>query len=138
VSNFVCTAWLVDDTAAREFAVELYSRLLGMKKEKGIYVTRTPEPMHSAMRGARLAVAEKSYGVQTWGAYQHYGNPRLRFFDKATLEQSPAAEKASAVNARSKGQPNKSVSKKRKGNARAKVSAKGTGKRAARRAASTK
>jgi hypothetical protein len=125
VANFVCTAWLVEDTAAREFAVELYSRLLGVKKEKGNYVRGTPEPMHSAMRWARLEIARRDYGVRTWGAYQHYGNPRLRFFDKATLEQSPEAKKA---NARSKAKPAKSVSKPRKRNARASIRAKKTGK----------
>ena len=31
VANFICTAWLVDDTAAREFALQLYSKLLGIE-----------------------------------------------------------------------------------------------------------
>ncbi len=37
--------------------------------------------MHAAMRQARLAIAALPNGARTWGAYQHYGNPYLRFFD---------------------------------------------------------
>lgn len=111
VSNFVCTAWLVDDTAAREFAVQLYSRLLGVEKKEDKYEEGTPEPMHRAMRMARLAIAKQDYGVRTWGAYQHYGNPRLKFFDKATLEKSRDAFKASTGNAKSNGQPKKPAAK---------------------------
>src|SRR3954451_19292519 len=33
VSNFVCTAWPVDDVAARQFALELYMGLLGLARE---------------------------------------------------------------------------------------------------------
>jgi hypothetical protein len=106
VANFVCTAWLVDDTAAREFALELYSRLLGMERKEGKYAKGNPEAMHRAMRLARLAIAQQSYGVQTWGAYQHYGNPRLRFFDSATLARSGATATAVSGKTQSKGQQN--------------------------------
>jgi|GEM_PF-446722 len=91
VANFLCTAWLVDDTAAREFALHLYSKLLGLERKNGEYLKGNPEAMHRAMRLARMEIAKQDYGVQTWGAYQHYGNPRLRFFDKATLMGSGAA-----------------------------------------------
>ena len=134
VANFVCTAWLVDDTAAREFAIELYSNLLGLKKKDGKYEQGTPQPMHTAMRLARLAIAEKSYGVRTWGAYQHYGNPRLRFFDSATLAQSGAAGKPSGSNKQSNGQATKSASAPRKRKPQASVSSNGTGKQTRRRA----
>ena len=136
VSNFVCTAWLVDDTAAREFAVQLYSRLLGVEKKEDKYLEGTPEPMHRAMRLARLAIAKHDYGVRTWGAYQHYGNPRLRFFDKATLEKSRDAFKASSGTSKANAQPKKPTSK---GGGKAKASsaanASGSGKRARRTAA---
>ncbi len=37
------------------------------------------------MRDARRAVATTPNGVRTWGAYQHYGNPYLRFFDLTAM-----------------------------------------------------
>jgi hypothetical protein len=77
VSNFVCTAWPVDDTAALEFAQTLYSRLLGLPWDG---VKTPPQAMHEAMKDARVRVAERNYGIRTWGAYQHYGNPNFRFF----------------------------------------------------------
>ena len=111
VANFVCTAWLVDDTAAREFALTLYSNLLGLKTKNGQYVKGSPEAMHQAMRQARLAIAEEPYGVQTWGAYQHYGNPRLRFFDKTTLMGSRAATTTSGGKKQSNGEGEGSATK---------------------------
>lgn len=85
VSNFVCTAWPVNDAAAREFAVTLYSQLLGIDargrpKKKDPWL---PEPMHEAMREARLHTLGFPDGVQTWGAYQHYGNPYFRLFEQS-------------------------------------------------------
>jgi pimeloyl-ACP methyl ester carboxylesterase len=73
VQNFVCTAWPVNDLAARDFAKRFYGGLLGLE---GAEV----EPMHVAMREARKAIYNQDYGVRTWGAYQHYGNPYFRLF----------------------------------------------------------
>jgi pimeloyl-ACP methyl ester carboxylesterase len=73
VQNFVCTAWPVNDLAARDFARRLYVGLLGLDGKEG-------EPMHVAMREARREIFQKDYGVRTWGAYQHYGNPYFRLF----------------------------------------------------------
>ena len=101
VSNFVCTAWPVDDVAAREFALRLYAGLLGlapMDDQGSHYEATESEPMHIAMRQARLAIADTPGGARTWGAYQHYGNPHLRFFAPATLRQprqQPAGAEAS-------------------------------------------
>ncbi len=91
VSNFVCTAWPVDDGAARNFALTLYRGLLGLKPVDGqpnAYEPTTPLHMHRAMQQARRAVAAQPRGYRTWGAYQHYGSPYLRFF-----EPSPTAER---------------------------------------------
>ena len=92
VANFVCSAWPVNDRAARDFALRLYSGLLGLKQEQegGPYRRddHGPRPMHVAMREARLFIAGTRYGVKTWGAYQHYGNPYLEFFDPARLPVS--------------------------------------------------
>jgi hypothetical protein len=89
VANFVCAAWPVNDRAARDFALRLYSSLLGLKQEQeGGHYSRDgigPMPMHVAMREARQFIAGARFGVRTWGAYQHYGNPYLQFFDPAIL-----------------------------------------------------
>jgi CHAT domain len=68
VANFVCTAWPVDDDAARDFAEELYRCLLG----DGV----PPMVMFHATRRARQRIAK----TQTWAAYQHYGGPYFRLF----------------------------------------------------------
>jgi pimeloyl-ACP methyl ester carboxylesterase len=73
VKNFVCTAWPVWDDAATRFAVEFYSWLLGLHEGGPAY-------MYEAMRQARLAIYNEGSGVETWGAYQHYGNPWFKLF----------------------------------------------------------
>lgn len=86
VSNFVCTAWPVDDRAALDFALRLYSELLGISESsrnesKSANISLwEPKPMYVAMREARREILNKDYGIRTWGAYQHYGNPHMRFF----------------------------------------------------------
>ena len=72
VGNLVCAAWQVNDQAGLRFAVTLYENLLGLDG--------SPQPMHAAMRRARRAASQEPKGLQTWGAYQHYGNPYFRFF----------------------------------------------------------
>jgi len=101
VSNFVCTAWPVDDLAARQFATELYSRLLGLTKvdaERGRWSPADPVPMYLAMRDARVAIANTGAGSRTWGAYQHYGSPHYRIFQRRRGEAalSPAVEQDAA------------------------------------------
>jgi pimeloyl-ACP methyl ester carboxylesterase len=80
VSDFVCTAWPVGDGAARTFALTLYAALLGLGACGHIdaLAARPPEPMHVAMREARLALAHTPAARRYWGAYQHYGNPYAR------------------------------------------------------------
>ena len=86
VANFVCTAWPVDDVAARVFAVTLYTHLLGIQASAA---EPSPVPMHEAMRQARLTIADTPNGRTTWGAYQHYGNPYFRlFYDPADSRAS--------------------------------------------------
>ncbi len=91
----VRTAWPVDAEAAREFAVNLYSGLLGLERDpsKPNRPRPTePQPMHRALTSARLSIAREMYGATTWGAYQHYGNPYLRFFDISALKRREADE----------------------------------------------
>jgi hypothetical protein len=52
------------------------------------------KPMHVAMREARLAIADTHAGRQSWGAYQHYGNPNFRFF--APTGEEPADDEDAA------------------------------------------
>jgi len=69
VKNFVCTAWAVWDRAACDFACRFYKELLGS-------AGRRPRHMYEAMREARKSIWNASpSGAQSWGAYQHYGNP---------------------------------------------------------------
>jgi pimeloyl-ACP methyl ester carboxylesterase len=100
VSNFVCTAWPVDDVAAREFALLLYTELLGLarpteegKSTRYVAAVRSDmdspwQSMHEAMRTARRTIARMPNGVRTWGAYQHYGNPYYRLFGLSSFRQT--------------------------------------------------
>lgn len=97
VSNFVCTAWPVDDRSARDFALTLYAGLLGLTtdadpKVGGLldcdhYRPGAFKPMHQAMRDARCAIADPPNDIRTWGAYQHYGNPYFYLFDPAAMKE---------------------------------------------------
>lgn len=90
VSNFVCTAWPVDDQAARTFALSFYAQLLGLAidgnagpdnmSNLNAFTAGEPAVMYQAMRQARRAIARAHFDQRTWGAYQHYGNPYYRFF----------------------------------------------------------
>ena len=84
VANLVCTAWPVDDAAARQFALALYAALLGMLDPA------EPQPMvmYEAMRYARLAIANAPTAARTWGAYQHYGDPFFRLLDAKALSET--------------------------------------------------
>jgi hypothetical protein len=102
VSNFVCTAWPVDDLAAREFALRLYEGLLGIERiddpnKQHVSLTyrykpQVPKLMYAAMRDARQRIAGVPYDFRTWGAYQHYGSPYFRFFDPTTMDLEPASQ----------------------------------------------
>ena len=87
VSNFICTAWPVDDAAARHFAQTLYAHLLNVVPRSQAGRVEPQLTMHQAMRAARLAIATTPAGETTWGAYQHYGNPNHRFFSSQTTER---------------------------------------------------
>jgi len=99
VSNFVCTAWPVDDFAARQFALTLYAGLLGLRRGEERYERGPMLPMHSAMKAARRAIATTSSGTRTWGAYQHYGSPFLRLFEPSAFREPEPAQPARAKRA---------------------------------------
>ncbi|HVF48911.1 MAG TPA: CHAT domain-containing protein [Pyrinomonadaceae bacterium] len=115
VANFVCTAWPVNDVASTEFALKLYAGLLGLVEAdnpdyipsaddempiKTYAAAPTPLRMHQAMRDARLAIARSPHGAKTWGAYQHYGNPYLQFFDPQALQGPPPLDEERRANSR--------------------------------------
>jgi hypothetical protein len=77
VANFICTAWPVEDGPARDFALRLYSGLLGLSASSD--GSQGPEPMFKAMREARRIIMQTREG-RNWGAYQHYGNPFYQLF----------------------------------------------------------
>ncbi len=89
VSNFLCTAWPVDDAAALAFARRFYRGLLGLRGPG-----HTPEPAHEAMAAAREEIATKHGrgGMQTWGSYQHYGDPNFRIVAPGALRTSAEAK----------------------------------------------
>jgi hypothetical protein len=90
ITDFVCTAWPVEDLSARRFAMSLYAQLLGLQMSQGRedrYEEPPPQPMYAAMREARLSIADSPDGARTWGAYQHYGSPYFRFFDRETITE---------------------------------------------------
>jgi pimeloyl-ACP methyl ester carboxylesterase len=90
VANFICTAWPVNDAAALEFARRLYRGVLGLRSSG-----QPPEPIYEAMSAARQEIARLGLGgLQTWGAYQHYGDPFFRFFIDPEEESSSAANSA--------------------------------------------
>jgi len=72
VANFVCTAWPIGDDDACQFALSLYSSLLGLESQ--------PDVMWRALRSARQSIVGEGLARHTWGAYQHYGNPYFRLF----------------------------------------------------------
>jgi hypothetical protein len=112
VANFVCTAWPVDDFAARLFALTFYSSLLGIRldreelglpdgtdeRETAGTVNRRQDPMfmHEAMKEARTTIARLLTGRLTWGSYQHYGNPYFQFFQKSPPDSTENRRAAGA------------------------------------------
>ena len=94
VSNFVCTAWPVDDGAALEFAQSASISACSACDRNAVpgreFAPLPPQPMHTAMRQARLRIAGQPHGVRTWGAYQHYGNPITSFLRPGSDEAAAA------------------------------------------------
>ncbi|HEV2840441.1 MAG TPA: CHAT domain-containing protein [Chthoniobacterales bacterium] len=85
VANFVCTAWPVGDAAALAFARRVYRGVLGLRGDGSM-----PEPFHQAMAAARQEIAGTDIGgLQTWGAYQHYGDPNFRFVPRGETAAGP-------------------------------------------------
>ena len=94
VQNFICPAWPIDNGTARDFALMLYSGLLGSPSDTQTY-PMSPLPMSEAMRLARSQVAGTPNGGTAWGAYQHYGNPDFQLLYELEPKPSKSMSKAS-------------------------------------------
>jgi pimeloyl-ACP methyl ester carboxylesterase len=106
VANFVCTAWPVGDAAALSFARRVYRGTLGLRGNNAL-----PEPFHQAMAAARQEIARTDVGgLQTWGAYQHYGDPNFRFIPRGESAAGATPKAASAAPKRRR--PNRTAGKK--------------------------
>jgi tetratricopeptide (TPR) repeat protein len=79
VKAVVAAGWAVDDTAATAFAASFYRHLL------------EGQTFGEAVRAAREVVWANFPGVNTWGAYQCYGDPswRLRGDGSASVARPP-------------------------------------------------
>lgn len=88
VGNLICTAWPVEDGAARKFAERVYRGLLALGGQP------TPECLHEVVKAARLEVAmdREVGGLSTWGAYQHYGDPYFRLPIEAARQTMTGAQ----------------------------------------------
>lgn len=66
VRAVVAAGWAVDDAAAEQFARAFYDRLLN------------GQALGEAVKAAREQIYVRFPGVNTWGAYQVYGDPAFR------------------------------------------------------------
>ncbi|MCB1958999.1 MAG: hydrogenase small subunit, partial [Rhodocyclaceae bacterium] len=80
VKVVIAAGWAVDDQAATAFASSFYTHMLA------------GQPFGEAVRAAREAVWMNSPGINTWGAYQCYGDPsyRLRADGSAPVRRAPS------------------------------------------------
>jgi CHAT domain len=75
VANFVCAAWPIGAKPAAAFAEQLFRNLLGVGGAQG------RARMYVAMQAARKQLLESGPdGEESWGAYQHYGDPHFKLF----------------------------------------------------------
>jgi CHAT domain-containing protein len=77
VKAVVAAGWAVDDAASNAFAVSFYSHLL-----RG-------ETFGEAVRAAREEIWAHFPNVNTWGAYQCYGEPGYRLYGEGVTRPRP-------------------------------------------------
>jgi pimeloyl-ACP methyl ester carboxylesterase/tetratricopeptide (TPR) repeat protein len=78
VRAVVAAGWAVDDSAAKLFAQEFYELMLD------------GEAFGRAVQQARKTIHERCSGVNTWGAYQCYGDPDFRLVIRDRARKSNA------------------------------------------------
>lgn len=84
VRAVIAAGWAVDDGAASTFAASFYEWFLA------------GETFGEAVRKARAAAYESHPGINTWGAYQCYGDPGFRFLTDVR-EAAPGGQSVSLV-----------------------------------------
>lgn len=110
VTNFICTAWPISDSAATEFALAVYGKLLGMNRvirqnvrdddPHEYTLDAQTHPLWMAMQEGRIALGQNpNAGRLTWGAYQHYGNPYYRLITREP-RTSPASRSSATAEPR--------------------------------------
>jgi CHAT domain-containing protein len=77
VKAVVAAGWAVDDAAAETFAESFYTHLL------------EGEPFGKAVRAAREEIWKRFPTVNTWGAYQCYGDPSYQLHGDGTNATTP-------------------------------------------------
>ena len=80
VKAVVAAGWAVDDAAANAFAASFYKHLLA------------GQPFGEAVRAAREEAWTSFPGINTWGAYQCYGDPSYRLRGQAGVS-TPRAQR---------------------------------------------
>jgi hypothetical protein len=78
VEDYIGTAWEVADEAASLFAETFHRALIGDDRE-------TPASIGEAVQIARASLYKHEHEWESgtvWAAYQHYGDPTRRLFDK--------------------------------------------------------
>lgn len=80
VRAVVAAGWAVDDAAASTFAGSFYRHFLG-----------GDAPFGDAVRMARAETYDRHRDVNTWGAYQCYGDPGYRFNRQGFVAPQPEA-----------------------------------------------
>ena len=84
-----------DDASARECARWFYAGVLGLSApddKASVIGTAPPATIGYALRDARRKAFAFKPASSTWGAYQHYGDPYLRFFDPDVLRGAAPSE----------------------------------------------
>ena len=85
VKAVIAAGWAVDDAAASTFATRFYGYFL------------SGDGFGDAVQKARRDTYQGHPGVNTWGAYQCYGDPDFRFKREAAERPSSAVDKSFAM-----------------------------------------
>ena len=85
VKAVIAAGWAVDDAAASTFATRFYGYFL------------SGDAFGDAVQKARRDTYQGHPGVNTWGAYQCYGDPDFRFNKEPTDRPSGAVDKSFAM-----------------------------------------
>lgn len=80
VRAVIAAGWAVDDAAAEQFAATFYEHMLG------------GDSFGRAVHEARKRIYQEHGEVNTWGAYQCYGDPDFRLFEGRGSDDGAASD----------------------------------------------